>query len=170
MNGLNTLSTADSKTLDLSNVNSLLAVFGQLNALIEQQRWADYWQIGAQLFCTELSARAVSLYLFEPGPEPGRKIIRLGQWSPALLQQLDEWEHSLVDHSIKLEDLETANDIEIYPVDGQGGQRWHVRIIVEQIIRGVMSFQFNVADVPNPAVHGLIYSAIQMFGGNGLRS
>ena len=160
MNGLNTLSTA----------NSLLSVFGQLNTLIEQQRWSDYWQTGSQLFCQELSACAVSLYLFEPGPEVGRKSVRIGDWPASLIPQLDELEHKLVDVSVKPDNFETGDLVEIYPGEQEGTQLWHVRIVVEQIIRGVMTFMFDATYSPSEAETSLVYETVQLFGGNVLRS
>ena len=169
MNGLDAVSTLEGKRTNSINEMAFLSIFGQLNLLVEQQRWSDYWQAGLEFLCKELSVCAVSLYLFEPGPESGRRVIRLGEWPATLLVQLDAWERGLADAPAKLEDAETAAVVEFSPDPESNTQLWHVRIVVEQIVRGAITFRFDPAHMPDEAAHQMLYGIVQVFGGIGLR-
>ncbi|CAN5404400.1 hypothetical protein BH10CHL1_BH10CHL1_20540 [soil metagenome] len=165
-----TLQAQANQPLDPVNVTTLLAAFSHLNVLIEQQQWSDYWQTGLQLFCKQLPAKATSLYLFEPGPDYGHRITRVGEWSEASLHQLDEWEQALINLPVTLGSAGETPNIALTTTNTDENVIWHVQIMVEQIVRGAISFLFD----PNSAAHDLdqasLDTAVQVFAGNALRA
>ncbi len=179
MNGLKTLTTTSQEQLpshkrsESVNITGLLTAFGQLNALIEQQRWADYWQTGLQLFCDELPASAISLYLFEPGPDYGQRLTRLGEWAEDPLHQLDAWEQALVNSPVALDSANGEASVEVVETSSADAKIWHIQIVVEQIVRGAISFLFDAhcaLDTLDQANLASLDSAVQIFAGNALRA
>ncbi|MDQ3249683.1 MAG: GAF domain-containing sensor histidine kinase [Chloroflexota bacterium] len=156
------------------NEQSILATFQQLNGLLEQERWSEYWQAGLQLFCGELSALAISLYLLEPSPEAAHKMTRSGQFTAPVLAYVEQWETSLANTSATLETTNELNMIEVVCSDAENSaaqtELWHVRIWVEQIVRGSITFVFSAQTKPSPADQVALYSLVQMWSGNALRA
>ena len=149
--------------------NSILSILQQLNGLIEEQSLSDYWQKALQLLSSEFSAQAVSLYLFEPGPEIGRKVVRVGELSTATSNHLEQWEDKLLGTPIALPSPDD-NGVEIVDIKSDNVQLWHVQIVIEQILRGAMTFVFQADLAPSVSEHALLYGIVQMFTGNALRA
>jgi len=149
--------------------NSILSILQQLNGLIEEQSLSDYWQKALQLLSSEFSAQAVSLYLFEPGPEIRRKVVRVGELSTATSNHLEQWEDKLLGTPIALPSPDN-NSVEIVDIKPDNVQLWHVQIVIEQILRGAMTFVFQAELAPSVSDQTLIYGIVQMFTGNALRA
>ncbi|MEZ4710486.1 MAG: GAF domain-containing sensor histidine kinase [Caldilineaceae bacterium] len=142
------------------NSPSLISALCQLNNLIEDRLFERYWQLGVELLCQHVEARAVSLSLLEPLYELEHNEYRAGEWPPNLEWVLRDWQQTFMEkrpHPVTWHILE------------DGAQLVHVRIVVEQLHRGCMSFLFPPAGFAE-ADQSLLYDLIQLFAGNALRA
>lgn len=149
---------------------SLLYSLSQLNTLIDEARFADYWQRGAEIVCEAFSAFAVSIYLLEPGSSSGEKIFRVGRLESFMLAQVEEWERSLDAAGMSampapamqqdLPVLCNSNDLLILAFP----------ILVDGITRGGISLAFPKDNVRGLPSFGSLNYVLQSFAGHGLRA
>ncbi|MCB0094316.1 MAG: GAF domain-containing sensor histidine kinase [Caldilineaceae bacterium] len=142
------------------NSPSLISALCELNKLIEDRLFDRYWQRGVELLCRHVKARAVSLSLLEPLYILEQNNYRAGEWPPELDPLLQEWQRTFIDkrpHPVT------------WHIQDDGSQLVHVRIMVEQMHRGCVSFLFP-PDGFVKAEQSVLYDLIQLFAGNALRA
>ncbi|MEZ4662993.1 MAG: GAF domain-containing sensor histidine kinase [Caldilineaceae bacterium] len=131
-----------------------------MNKLIEDRLFERYWQLGVELLCRHMNARAVSLSLQEPLYLLDYNHYQAGEWPPDLAQALHEWQRTFMD--------ERPHPV-TWHIRDDGSHLVHVRIMVEQLHRGYMSFLFPPAGF-DEADQSVLYDLIQLFAGNALRA
>lgn len=108
-----------------------------LNRLVEEQRFAEYWQSGIDLVCEAADAPAARLYLFESLHTFGNKVWQRGHMPTFVLQQIEHWEH-------------TVAVAQTHPPKrlAMGGEYavLHIQLVVDSVLRGVFSLVFEQED------------------------
>lgn len=148
-----------------TNVRDLLLPLSQLNELLEQQQFAEYWHNGLVLFHHSLAADGVSLRLLERTLHLSDSHLRAGVIDDACAAYLDDWERRLL----------TDDD------SGEAPPRFvwhqvnetcilHVRIIMDLLVQGAISFVLPATLPLDDEQCAHLSAAVQLFGVNGLRA
>jgi len=144
----------------------LFAELAQLNQLLDEYRLEEYWQRGTALFYAALTPKAVSLRLFDTDALVISNVIRLGELAPSMVTYLEIWENSPL-NSLTLPPLHWSV---LDGNDSTNDQALHVYILVEQVIRGTLTFVFASEDRPTALDEEQLLAVIRFFALNGLRS
>ncbi|MBX3015516.1 MAG: GAF domain-containing sensor histidine kinase [Caldilineaceae bacterium] len=147
-----------------ANLSTLFTHLTQLNQLLDEYRLQEYWQQVAERLCVTLSPKALSLRLVDADPLIPSTVIRLGDLSPNLLTFFDGWEQAAL---TEWSGTATAWSL-VDETDEQGDRALQVYLVVEQVLRGTITFLFThecSADLVNTdelteaihflAIHGL---------------
>ena len=77
------------------DTTSLLRTITELNRLIDNRMYVEYWQKGIDLLCDSFGAQFASLYLLELPRDLERNVIRTGQSAAEMVNQVNLWERAL---------------------------------------------------------------------------
>lgn len=149
----------------LINVRDLLLPLSQLNELLEQQQFAEYWHHGLVLLYQALAADGVSLRLLDRTLHLSDSHLRVGALNDACTAYLDEWERRLL---IDDDSGETPARFAWQSVDEF--RILHVRITMELLVRGAISFVLPATLPVDDEQCAQLCAAVHLFGVNGLRA
>ncbi|MCX6047527.1 MAG: GAF domain-containing sensor histidine kinase, partial [Chloroflexi bacterium] len=106
----------------------------------------------------------------EPGPDPSHRVTRVGEWPESDLQQIDQWEQALITIPGTLDSANDAATLAVITTNSDNTIIWHIQIVVEQIVRGTISFLFAANCAPSGLAQSSLDIAVQVFAGNALRA
>ena len=146
--------------------STLFTNLAQLNQLLDEYRLQEYWQRTTELLHAAVAPKAVSLRLFDADPLVASNIIRLGELMPSTVTYLETWEASVL-NSI----ASAASTWSLIDDTGEGSDRaLHIYIVIEQVLRGTITFVFAQEGVPSEFNEEELVALIHFFALNALRS
>ena len=146
--------------------STLFTDLAQLNQLLDEYRLQEYWQRTTELLQAAVTPKAVSLRLFDADPLVASNIIRLGELMPSLVTYLETWEASVL-NSI----ASAASTWSLIDDTGEGSDRaLHIYIVIEQVLRGTITFVFAQEGAPAEFNEDELVALIHFLALNALRS
>ena len=154
----------------LLHSTSLLRKLAKLNHLIDEQNFLVYWQQGVATLYRHLSADAISLLLFDAGPELPKTPIRIGQITAATAKAFDVWETKLR-HSTPSTSAASSGALHRTSINTNDEHPFiHINITINQIVRGALTILSNRNSPLTEEEFEELNDLVQLFAGNGLRS
>jgi len=139
--------------------SALTSELCQLNNLLEEQRFAEYWQRGLERIRYTAQAQAARLYLLEPIRSLGGNRAQVGDIPPHVASHIEQREEALsnLQTTTRMQTIQTGD---WYVV--------HIPIVVDRLVRGALSLVMAVA--LTEAEHDPLRDAVQLYSGNALRA
>ena len=159
--------TVDLHMSDTLNSAAILNSLCNLSALLNTANLDRYWRIGLEKIAEGFGAEATSLIFLDPVLNTEKNEYRLGLFPSDILYALNDWETNLEEFatsSIGNGPEQTAITAHVY------GDYTLIQslIIVEQFVRGAISFVVTTENAPTEAELSTVYHVMQLFAGNGL--
>ncbi len=146
--------------------STLFADLAQLNQLLDEYRLEEYWQRGTALFYDALTPKAISLRLFDNDSLVVSNVIRLGEVAPSLIAYLELWESSAINSFVT-----SPIHWSVLPgSESRNHQVLHIYLLVEQVIRGTLTFIFTGEEQPADLDETQLLASIRFFTLNGVRA
>lgn len=154
----------------MSNLDSdsILTSLCQLTDLLDGADLDEYWQVGLQKLAEGFHAQAVSLVFLESSLRDGDTKFRVGQFPENILRDVESWELSLDEFATSsIASTSRHNAISAQII----GNYTLIQslIVVEQFVRGAVSFVIHNESAPAESDLPRLHSVIQLFTGSGLR-
>lgn len=145
---------------------TLFTDLAQFNQLLNEYRLQEYWQQAVGLFYAAVHPKAVSLHLFDADPLLPSTTVRLGELAPSTIGYLESWEKSASTSSI-------SSSTPWSTINGNGESSYcalHICIMVEDVLRGTVTFVFANDELPVDLNEAELSGMIHFFALNALRS
>lgn len=138
----------------------------QLNHLLDEYRLQEYWQRTTELLYAAATPKVVSLRLLDADPLVSSNIIRLGELVPSIVTYLETWEASVLNSITSSASTWSS----IGDSDERCDRALHIYIVVEQVLRGTITFVFTQDGVPAEFNEDELIELIHFLSLNALRS
>lgn len=145
---------------------TLFTDLAELNQLLDEYRLEEYWQRGIALFYAALTPKAVSLRLFDTDALVLSSVIRLGELAPSMIAYLEMWENS----ALTLPATSPLHWSALDACDTSNYQVLHIYLVVEQVVRGTLSFVFVSEERPTELDEDQLLTMARFFAFHALRS
>jgi signal transduction histidine kinase len=163
------VNAVESSRVNMIDVPSLALTLMPLNELLDRRAIQEYWNEGMKAFLNKLPISSASLSLLEQVAGLDRSAIRMGDLSSNIAQYLNVWEKMLSVAWKSPVDSPYFEMIEL-PAPGETYVVLHVYIMVSKLVRGAVSFVFDMTMAPSPSQCEAIAHVAQAFVSSGLRS
>lgn len=148
---------------------SLALLLGQLNDLLDQHKFADYWQQGVATIRSMVGAHAISLRLMEFQTGEGVLCYRTPSLPPAIAARVDELEAAAsMQMTLRMMPAAVARQPQVTMDDDLALLTFP--LTVDRMVRGTVTMAIAVSALPAPAQVTMLTSMIQSFGAAGIRA
>lgn len=147
-------------------LSTLFTDLAQFNQLLNEYRLQEYWQQAIELFYAAVKPKAVSLHLFDADELLPSPTLRLGELAPSTIGYLESWEKSASSSAVS-----PGNPWSTINGNGDSSYRaLHICIMVEDVLRGTVTFVFANDELPADLNETELSGMIHFFALNALRS